>query len=288
MCKYVCLRLSRDFDWISRSEVERNAQYVQLRRSSGWPPNHWHFYKSLNSPTTLRSKVVASGSGTGSTGTRRRLNPCKCKGRLMFLSTIFIDYILESYLIIPLCDLRHFELSFAVQAWIDWRAMRGFHCSIGFSKHSQSVLARSECRCSPKTTDAISRIGQHVTTLNRHMVHAAPCNSVNCEGDPEPLVNVRQIPSHRWNAVVAASVAQCLLDGRKLKDRQTDRTSAWMDASIEEGINKQTNTWNKAFRRVRYLLTQAVGPQQLWTLLAFNRILFGLEGIKFFRSFNEG
>jgi len=37
----------------------------------------------------------------------------------MFLSTIFIDYILESYLIIPLCDLRHFELSFAVQAWID-------------------------------------------------------------------------------------------------------------------------------------------------------------------------
>ena len=80
MCKYVCLRLSRDFDWINRCEVERNAQYVQLRRSSGWPPNHWHFYKSLNSLTTLRSKVVASGSGTGSTGTRRRLNPCKCKG----------------------------------------------------------------------------------------------------------------------------------------------------------------------------------------------------------------
>jgi len=103
--------------------------------------------------------------------------------------------------------------------------MRGFHCSIGFSKHSQSVLARSECQRSPKTTDAISRIGQHVTTLDRHMVHAAPCNSVNCEGDPEPLVNVRQIPRHRWNAV-AASVAQCLLDGRKLKDRQTDRTSA--------------------------------------------------------------
>ena len=132
--------------------------------------------------------------------------------------------------------------------------MRGFqHCSTGFSKRSQSVLARSACRRSPKTTCAILRIGQHVTTLDRHMVHAAPCNSVNRQGDPEPLVNVRQMPRHIVAFALASceSVPQCLRDGRKLKDPGTDRTSAWMNGCINWGRNKQTNecvnVWTRPF-----------------------------------------